>query len=774
MRKQNYSFGLKSLAIATALTLSTGGLSVTNAQESTLEEIVVTAQFRKQNLQQTPIAITAVNSETLEARSQNSIEQVAAQAPSVTLAPRGAAYGPSMAVSIRGVGQADFNPAFEPGVGLYVDDVYYPTLTGSIIDLLDLDRVEISRGPQGTLAGRNSIGGSVKMYSRTPAGDDSGYASITYGSGHRVDVRASADFALTDNLFARISGVSKQQDGYVDRIDYGCAFPSSGIPRNMSNRTNCVQAKEGEINYDAIRTILHWDNGGSVTVTSIADYTIDDRVTGASVLIAANPAVATNADIDPWGTGLTIADFVPPKESYYNYAGYTQVETDNRPSRFTEGRSYFEGWGFSTKVNWEISDILGFESITAYREYESGFSNDNDLSPLNQQIGDGTLPFWSISQELRLNGTSGEIDWTVGAFFMNQRSTYASYQDLRYSVLPPFQQDDPVDAESTAVFAHMDMPLSDELSLVFGLRYTDESKDYQYVREAPDGGPVAIVGPLNGVVGTYSDDNTDYRLGLNYQVTDNIMTYAQVSTGFKGGGINPRPFFAVQAEGFGTETLTSFEIGAKSELLDRTLRLNGAIFLSDYEDIQTGATTCPAEFLPPGGGPCSLILNAGTAEVTGLELEANFQPSDSLLIDASMSYLDFEYTEVSALAQGGAISPGNTAPFTPELKWSLGAQYTFFLDGDRTLTPRFDASFNDEVFTTSSNNEISKIDSYMLVNTRLTWRDEGRGWEAALAVTNLTEEYYFRSTYDAYARAGLVYGTPGRPREWAMTIKKNF
>ena len=256
------------LAVGCGL-LASVAVPVMAAEDTELAEVVVTAQFREQNLQQTPIAITAVNGEMMEARSQTSLNEIAAQAPSVTLAQQGGPYGPSMAIYLRGVGQADFNPAFEPGVGIYIDDVYFPTLTGSMLDLLDLDRVEILRGPQGTLAGRNSIGGAVKLYSRMPKGDGTGYVSATYGIRNRVDLRGSADFALTDSLSARLSGVSKKQDGYVDRLDYGCVYPNSGFPRSLSYNTNCVLAREGEINYRALRGILRWDNGGPATVTVI-------------------------------------------------------------------------------------------------------------------------------------------------------------------------------------------------------------------------------------------------------------------------------------------------------------------------------------------------------------------------------------------------------------------------------------------------------------------------------------------------------------------------
>src|SRR6478735_1277298 len=191
------SFAALAVAIAAAPAAAQDAAATNDAPAG--DEIVVTAQFREQNLQDTPLAITAVNSAMLEARSQTNIAQVANNAPSVTLKPQGAAYGPSMGASIRGVGQYDFNPALEPGVGLYVDDVYYATLTGSILDLLDLDRVEILRGPQGTLAGKNSIGGAVKLFSKKPSGEG-GYLSGAYGSRDRFDLRGSGDFKLSDNV----------------------------------------------------------------------------------------------------------------------------------------------------------------------------------------------------------------------------------------------------------------------------------------------------------------------------------------------------------------------------------------------------------------------------------------------------------------------------------------------------------------------------------------------------------------------------------------------
>ena len=185
-------------------------------------EIVVTAQFREQKLQDTPLSITAVDSTLLESRNQTDLSQIARNAPNVTLNAMGGAYGSSLGASIRGIGQFDFNPAYEPGVGMYVDDVYYATLTGGVFDLLDLERVEVLRGPQGTLTGRNSIGGAIKLFSKKPTDENSGSVSATYGSRQRTDVRASANFVLSEGLYGRVSGVYKHQNGYVDQVDYGC------------------------------------------------------------------------------------------------------------------------------------------------------------------------------------------------------------------------------------------------------------------------------------------------------------------------------------------------------------------------------------------------------------------------------------------------------------------------------------------------------------------------------------------------------------------------
>src|SRR3954453_11681714 len=213
-------------------------------------DIVVTAQFREQRLQDTPLAITAIPAALLEQRSQHSLVEVANQSPNVILRQQGASFGPSIGASIRGIGQFDFSPAYEPGVGIYIDDVYYSSLTGANFDLLDLERVEILRGPQGTLQGRNSVGGAIRLITRRPDADGGGFVEASYGSRNLISVRGGATFTIADGLYARISGSARQQTGYVDHIDYGCSHPGSGVV-SQRGAGDCLIDHFGGVGYTA-------------------------------------------------------------------------------------------------------------------------------------------------------------------------------------------------------------------------------------------------------------------------------------------------------------------------------------------------------------------------------------------------------------------------------------------------------------------------------------------------------------------------------------------
>ncbi|HWW65667.1 MAG TPA: TonB-dependent receptor [Sphingomonadaceae bacterium] len=776
------------LATAGGPALAQDGAPTSSDRSSQVEEIVVTAQFREQNLQSTPLAITAVSGAMMQARSQTNVAQIANEAPNVTLRPGNANFGPSLVASIRGIGQQDFNPALEPGVGMYVDDVYYPTLTGSIFDLLDLDRVEVLRGPQGTLSGRNSIGGAIKLYSKRPEGSNTGMLEATYGSRDRMSLRASVDFNIAQDLDARIAGVVKKQDGYVKDIDFGCANPPGsavnpavgGIP-SFSSGGSCVRGHYGEIDYQAVRAQLRYHPSDAVDINIIGDYTGDDSSPPASVLTYANNP-ATGAIRGEYPTIPFDSRFLCGR--YCNYANYIYPAdpANGFPSSTTRRPSNsFNGWGISGQADIALTDTLKLTSITAYRKYKALFQNDDDLTPLPLSSSRSRLLFHFFSQELRLTGNIADaIDYTVGGYYSSQKSLYRTVQDLRWAGFQ-FRGNDPVPAHSKALFAHVAWHATDKLTLIGGLRYTDEDKDYTYSRLTVDGsGPAALVGGLEGQSGSYAKKRVDYRANAQYQFTETVMAYAQFATGFKGGGINPRPYFPSQVQSFGPETVNAYEVGLKTELFDRRARVNISAFFNDYKDIQLGLLSCPQyNPTPPGPGvpglPCALPANAGDAHVKGFEVETSLRPTDGLLIDGSLSYLDFEYQRIDPAASGpGGVQLDYVTPYSAKWKWSAGIQYVIDLGGSGSLTPRFDAAYTSSVYTNAANAESNRVPAYTLANARLTWQNAGKDLAIAAEVTNLFDKYYYLNNFDLAASAGYVTSQPGRPREWALTVTKHF
>jgi iron complex outermembrane receptor protein len=271
---------------------------------------------------------------------------------------------------------------------------------------------------------------------------------------------------------------------------------------------------------------------------------------------------------------------------------------------------------------------------------------------------------------------------------------------------------------------------------------------------------------------TFSDERVDWRVALDYTVGDNSMAYVQAATGYKGGGVNPRPFILAQLLPFNSEELTSYEIGIKSTLANGDARINAAVFYNDYTDIIMTLNPCFDATPDPtdGPGPCALPINAGTAKVPGLEVELEWYVGDNWLFDASASWLDFEYKEVVAPVQLSFVPP-----YTPETQWSAGIQYDIPLDSGGSFGIRLDSSYRDDVFVSPVNQATGMIEGYTLSNLRLMWRSADEMWDAAFEITNLSDEYYFHTLFDQYASgAGTLAGQPGLPRLWGMTLRRSF
>ncbi len=828
-------FALGASAIALFASPAFAQDAAADDDNTTNPEIVVTAQFRETKLQDTPIAITAVNAEMLERRGQTDITQVASQAPNVTLRPQPQNGGSGLIAFIRGVGQTDFNYALDPGVGVYIDDVYIPTLSSSLLELIDLERIEILRGPQGTLAGKNAIGGAIKLFSAKPKGDNSGSLSVGYGSYNSLNIRGMADIKVTDDLAIRFSGMSRSSDGYVAMLDYGLTHPNSNVRgNNARGRGNPDYSMMGGQNVTAIRGALKWTPTSQLEVNISGDYTRENSEAIPVVLIAAG-AVApagttfnpqsigssssfTGSGNNPWlvgkngqpvnmscafvpagvygcDTGGNLLGYDPRFVSYSNFmdAAASTTQAPFKPY-FALPITKFNGWGVHGSLSYDLNDNINLLYIGSYRAYTSKFGQDQDGTPIPVAQLDNELNHHAWSSEVRLNFKAGDglLEGTVGGFYLSQKGTYTARVDLNYvsPVIDFIHGPDATPSTTKALFGTVTLHPVENMSLTGGLRYTKDKKDYTYFRSNPDGSlpngfncfvpgqggvfsePNCLLAGIYNVTGTFKGDRWDYRLVADYRFSSEFLAYASFSTGFKGGGVNPRPFVSDQALPFNPETLKTYEVGFKADLLDRKVRLNGAAFLNKYSDITLGKLVCPESSLP---SPCLRPANIGSADVKGIELEATIHPAAGFTLDGSFSYLDFKYTTpcTGGALVGSAIPCTGITPYTPKTNYSFGVQYDYQM-GAGMVTIRFDGSYQGKMYTTSENTSWSLVDSRFIGNGQVSWTSPDKDWKVTAEVKNIFNKYYFQSVSDVTTSLGIVSGVPGLPRTWQVSVKRTF
>ena len=781
------SINLRVLSAVVAALGSAASVAADANSATDLAEVVVTAQFRAERVQDTPLAITAVSGDLLEQRSQSSIVDVGAFVPSVNLTNATAINANAVAAFIRGIGQEDSNFALEPGVGIYVDDVYLGTTYGSVLELADLERVEVARGPQGTLAGKNSLGGAIKLYSRKPDAAGGGYAEAGYGNYDNMLFRAAGGLTLADGLYARVSGSYRKSDGFFKNLDYGCVNPSGGIAATGRAGADCVLDRSGGRDVLALRGALRYaPEGSALEVNLQADMSRDDSGSAPIVTSFANfPLVRSYVAGNPFAGVPFDGRFLRPAKSYSSYASFSDsgnystvfggFPTQVAPGAFTDApKNSADGYGFSATIDYRFSDSLSLKSISAYRHVDGATVIDIDGSPLNilkERLGQSHSQF---SQELRLSGEVDRANYTLGAYY------YDANDRMRFRIQIPiflydFLTNDPVSNKSVAAFGHLEYKATDSLSLIAGLRYTSDEKTYTFGRTNSNGSAITgvpltpnfLVFGLNGLQGRFKDDRLDWRLGLKYEWTDHLMTYLQASTGYKGGGVNPRPFVPDQVVDFNPEELTTYEAGIKVESQDRRASLPGAIFFNQYKDIQRTLYVCTNSL----STTCSLPANAGNARSKGIELEASVRPVDALSLYASASYLDFNYRSINPAT---GITLGMVAPFSGKWQGSAGAQYDVHVGDAGTITPRIDWSVQSSYYYNSINAPLNQIGGRGLVNARVGYAPTEGSWEVAASVTNLLDKYYNVGAMENVANFGLSTYVPGRPREWQISVRKSF
>jgi iron complex outermembrane receptor protein len=810
------SFALSALAAAVAVSLlnaspalAQGSPSATDQPAGGLEEVVVTARYREENLQQTPIAITAITAEDIQVRGFTSTSDIAYTVPNASFRPAQQAYGNTMTAYIRGVGQNDFNFAFEPGVGIYVDDVYYPTTMASQFDLLDLERVEVLRGPQGTLFGRGSIGGAVRYVSKNPTGDGTGYIEATAGDFHRIDLRAGYDFALIeDKLFARITGVSKQQDGYQKVIDFACAFPDQAgtLPAATRNRgQGCQTGTLGGTDVAGGRAQFRFVATDTFDVNVALDYQRDDSEARADWMttiispgLTCPPAPAACPGGTLWNQQMQATYGVNYDTRFFTTNKFVTYSTFTDPytGLACAPKTSLSQKGASAVFNWKIADNWGAKLITAYREWNGEFATDQDGSPLGYSVVNGFQDFRYKTVELQVSGRAMDrLDWTVGAFYYHGNAQSTQSVELPAFMGPrlPLYLNDPTGVtnglpnsllvngldvgrfENLSGFVHGVYSLTDQWRVTLGARYSDDKKHDNFD---------------NSVFRTPVDSNAtrfDWRAGLDYQVTPGLLTYASVSTGYRPPAYNPRPFQPTQFVAVKGENMTAYELGMKSDLLDRKLRVNVAGFYSDYKQriVPAGGIEClknpdgsvipGATPNPEGGAACAGLVPKtnyvnSPGEIKGGELEIDFRPIDALTITASTGYTSFSASDPTT----GGITFNGQPVYVPEWNGAASIAYGINLSNGGTITPRYDAYLQTQICS-SVTTATSCSAGYTLHNARVEWASPERTWTTAVGISNLTDKEYLLNIFDLTPFGeSTIEGQPGQPRTWYLTFRRNF
>ncbi len=803
--------GLLATAVLAQATTSaawsqTTASAATPADTGGLAEVVVTAQYRAEPLQQTPIAITAVTAEDIQARGFTSSTDIAYAVPNASFRQAQAAFGKTQTAYIRGVGQNDFNFAFEPGVGIYVDDVYYPTTMSSQFDLMDLERVEVLRGPQGTLFGRGSIGGAVRYISKQPTGDNTGYIEGTVGDFHRVDLRAGYDFALIpDKLFARITGVSKRQDGYVNRLDFVCLYPqlSGTLPRQITNRdAGCKLGTMGGTDVSGARALFRLVATDSLTFGLSFDFQRDDSEAAADTLLQATPLAGgfltwSQAMQNGGPAGSPVKGFGIPFDGRFiptnRYVSYATFQDPVSGLSFPPQNALNQK-GVSGTADWKINEAVSAKLILAWRNWNGHFATDQDDSPLDVSVVDGIQQFTYRTAELRFTGDTfaNKLNWTAGGFYYDGDSNSAQSVNLPGANISAYLADpiknallvnglDVGNFRNYSFFLHTVYNLTDTLRVTLGGRYSND-------RKADNFDNTIVKANLSN-----TSSRGDWRVGFDYQVLPEVLLYTSASTGYRPPAFNPRPFQADQFVAVSGESLLAYELGEKADLWDRKLRLNLAAFYSDYRHriLPQGGTDClknpdgsvvPGTLPNPEGGPPCLVNTIprtnyvnSPGKIFGGEVELAFRPIEPLLITGSGGLTRFTATNNAGITINGEPA------YVPKWNGALSAQYTINLPDGSTLTPRYDAYLQTQICTGAAVPAIgytglsSCSGGYTLHNARIQYATKDQHWTAAVGVENFTNKFYYLNKFDLTAFGEpTVEGQPGPPREWYLTVRRNF
>jgi iron complex outermembrane receptor protein len=735
-----------SLAIGLTLSLAAAHAQAQDPAESapasegstrTLDAVQVTARRREETLQEVPIAVTAFTAESLDKLNVRDLSDLGPQVPNLTIY---AARGSSSTITayIRGVGQSDPLWGVDPGVGIYLDDVYIARPQGALLDVFDVERIEVLRGPQGTLYGKNTIGGAIKYISRGLSTETQGMAQVTVGNYGQLDAKAAigGSFDERDTLRGRLAVASLNRDGFGENTISG---------NDTSDKS--ILAVRGQV-------------GAFVTEDFNVQFTVDwmDDTSGVRGARMLAPNRFTPA--------------FPPLDSRYDVRNGMPNINDT------------DMLGLSATANWRVNDDWSFKYVLAKRESDTETNIDFDTTPL--PIAD-VKAFYSdeqVSNEIQLNYDGGGRHRGVLGLYLFDGEAGGQVLNNFFGLLFGDTQG-AVYTESLAVYADWSFDLTEQWNLDVGVRWTDEDKRADVLNRGYSDGtyttPISVVADFDK---TINFTNVAPKVSLGYQATDDILIYGLATRGFKSGGYNIRAQATAvprSAEPFDDEVVDSFELGTKMAFLDRSLFLNLSTFYNKYEDIQLSVFT---SFDSNGDGVDDAFFgdftNAGKGTVKGVEVEYQWLPTSNWLISGNLAFLDAEYDEF--IYAGIDIADEQEFTNAPEFSGAINVEYRTELANGGNLSARVGYSYQDDVVATTEINRAEvppfglapiSQSGYGLLSAGVIWQVNS-SWMLSLQGSNLNDKEYLTTGYNLNRALGVYTGFYGAPRQYSLTARFEF
>lgn len=700
-------------------------------------EIVVTARRRDESLQDVPVAVTAISGDALDRQGAVDITALQKQTPSLTMqVARGS--NSTLIGFIRGIGQQDPLWGFEPGVGIYVDDVYIARPQGAVLDIFDVERIEVLRGPQGTLYGRNTIGGAVKYVTKKLGHEFSGKAKLAYGSYDQIDAIGQVTVPLGDSFSIGGAVARYKRDGFGKNLTTG--------------------AEHYDKDVIAARVSAEFDNSNGIFLRLAGDYT-DDK----------SNARHGHREVGNGG----VAVFEPTDDVYDTRAGLgdkNRVKTK----------------GVSLTGEFELNDALTFKSISAYRKGKTNtlIDFDNTASPILD------VPAFykdeQFSQELQLVYEGDSLQGVFGLYYLDAKASGA-FDTVVGAANLTILTSGQVKTKSYAAFADFNYDISDQLKLSVGGRYTSDKRtgtvyrqNFTGIKSPEFGNSAAVAGLLRtNYTNSRTDDQFTPRVSLSYLPSDNLTLYASYGKGFKSGGFDMRGdalFTPDTVNGYAPEKVDSYELGLKGAFLDRTLFVNAAAYYSDYKDQQI---TSQIPYSPPFTGIASFVDNVGKSKIKGFELETRIVPSRNFSVVATFSYTDAKFKEFITYDPITAsyidVSDQRAFQNTPKYTFSFAPTWSTDLAGGTfSITPSI--SHRSAYHQFEIPNALLDENGYELIDASASWTSGNDKFRLSVHGRNLANEKY---KIGGYSFPGALYGNSiigfyGPPRTFTVSGEYKF